>query len=200
MTVENEAPGKRSTCELQGASKCSSKASVGGLVVGFTGELHRFSSGEVFFRWQAVWFEANIDTVDAHASTHWFKQSKQWNSDWSTCWSMHANIEWVHCSWAWPRPQIIWSCRDRRVIYSMRGRSRRMIMIGRASFIGLMPRHWITIAAIQWQFLATKKVWLPYSSHVQLLQDSLTQCTALPNFSSPSIVFGLWLYLQKAVL
>ena len=36
----------------------------GGIVVGFTGELHRFSSGEVFFRWQAVWFEANIDAVD----------------------------------------------------------------------------------------------------------------------------------------
>ena len=56
-----------------------------------------------------------------------------------------------------PRPQIIWSCRDRRVIYSMRGRSRRMIMmhmIGPTSFIGLIPRHWITIAAVQWQFLA----------------------------------------------
>ena len=38
----------------------------------------------------------------------------------------------------------------------MRGRSRRTIMmIGRASFIGLIPRHWMTIAAIQWQFLAT---------------------------------------------
>ena len=30
-----------------------------------------------------------------------------------------------------------------------------MIMIGRASFIGLKLRHWMTIAAIQWQFLAT---------------------------------------------
>ena len=71
---------------------------------------------------------------------------------------MHANIDWVHCRCAWPRPQI-WSCRDRSVINSMRGRSRRMIMMmmmfGRASFIGLIPRRWITIAAIQWQFLAT---------------------------------------------
>ena len=59
------------------------------------------------------------------------------------------------CSSAWPRPQI-WSCRDRSVINSMRGRSRRMMMmIGRASFIGLIPRRWITIAVIQWQFLAT---------------------------------------------
>ena len=63
----------------------------------------------------------------------------------------------------WPRPQIIWSCRDRHVIYSMRGRSRRIIMmIGRSSFIGLIPRRWITIAAIQWQFLATLniQVWM----------------------------------------
>ena len=28
-------------------------------------------------------------------------------------------------------------------------------MIGRASFIGLIPRRWITIAATLWQFLAT---------------------------------------------
>ena len=42
------------------------------------------------------------------------------------------------------------------VIYPMRGRLRRLIMmIGRACFIGLIPRRWITIAAIQWQFLAT---------------------------------------------
>ena len=34
-----------------------------------------------------------------------------------------------------------------------------------------------------------KIVWLSYSCHV--LQDSLTQCTTLPNFSSPSIVFGV---------
>ena len=30
-----------------------------------------------------------------------------------------------------------------------------IMMIGRASFIGLIPRRWITIAATQWQFLAT---------------------------------------------
>ena len=46
--------------------------------------------------------------------------------------------------------------RDRRVIYRCTAGSRRMIMmIGRASFIGLIPRRWITIAATQWQFLAT---------------------------------------------
>ena len=42
-----------------------------------------------------------------------------------------------------------------------------------------------------------KKVWSSNSHNV--LQDSLTQCTTLPNFSSPSIVFELWLYLQKVV-
>ena len=30
------------------------------------------------------------------------------------------------------------------------------MMIGRASFIGLIPRRWIAIAATQWQFLATE--------------------------------------------
>ena len=101
------------------ASKCSSRASVG-----YCRRFH-WRAAQVFiwwslFRWQAVWFEANIDAVDAHASAHWFKQSEQWNIDWSTCWSMHANIvwqsesQWVHCSCAWQRPQNIWSYRVQR--------------------------------------------------------------------------------------
>ena len=64
-----------------------------------------------------------------------------------------------------------WRCRDRRVIYSMRGRSRRLIMmIGRACFIGLIPRRWITIAAIQWQFLATTSAGSGESVKQQLLK------------------------------
>ena len=162
MTVENEAPGKRSTCDLQGASKCSSKANVGCC------RRFHWRAAPVFIWWSLFSLASGLIRSKHRCSRRTCKrtliqtpQSKRWNIDWSTCWAMHANIL-TECSALQlcvtataVTVQIIWSS-ARRVINSMRGRSPRMIMmIGRASFIGLIPRRWITIAATQWQFLAT---------------------------------------------
>ena len=62
------------------------------------------------------------------------------------------------------------------MIYSMRGRSRRMI--GRASFIGLIPRRWITIAATQWQLLATLGEACSHVVGLLALEDFLQEPTA----------------------
>ena len=127
MTVENEAPGKRSTCDLQGASKCSSKASVGCC------RRFRWRTAPVFIWWSLFSLASGLIRSKHRCSRRTCKRtliqtkkSKQRNIDWST-WSMHANIDWVQ--WlqlcVWPRPQLTdhLELRDRRVIYSMRGQS-----------------------------------------------------------------------------
>ena len=69
MTVENEAPGKEALVIFKELRSARARR-VWGVVVGFTGELHRFSSVGVFFRWHAVSFEANIYAVNVHGSAH----------------------------------------------------------------------------------------------------------------------------------
>ena len=64
-----------------------------------------------------------------------------------------------------------------------RGRSRRMF--GRSSFIGLIPRRWITIAATQWQFLATAwDAWqLTFFGTIRNLIPSKTTRKISPKYS-----------------
>ena len=166
MTVENEAPGKRSTCDLQGASKCSSKASVGCC------RRFHWRAAPVFIWWRLFSLASGLIRSKHRCSRRTCKrtliQQSKANNETSTdqrvgrC--MQTLTECSDCSCACDR-------RDRSYRYRSCGAQRStcdllnarpvdpiIMMIGRASFIGLIPRRWITIAATQWQFLATSRV------------------------------------------
>ena len=137
MTVEKEAPAKEALMIFKELWSAWAKRGKG-VVQGFTGELHRFFSGEVFFAGtRSDSKQTSMQATQMQPHTNSNKANRLINLLINAC--KYWNLDWVHCS-CQSRPQIIQTCRHRCVVpwcESMRGLSRRMI--GHTSFIVPYP-------------------------------------------------------------